>query len=120
VGELHRSQGIVVDQYVPYIMPQEHGHKTDVRWLALADIRGQGLRVAGDPTLEFSASHFTDDDLYRARHTRDLKPRPKVILNLDAAQRGLGKGSCGPDTLPQYCLLAPEYWFAHRPAVLDK
>ena len=58
---LYRS--IVADQYVPYIMPQEHGHKTDVRWLALSDVRGQGLRVAGEPTLEFSASHFTADDL---------------------------------------------------------
>ncbi len=115
---LYRS--IVADQYVPYIMPQEHGHKTDVRWLALTDVRGQGVRVAGEPTLEFSASHFTDDDLYRARHTCDLKPRPEVILNLDAAQRGLGTGSCGPDTLPQYCLLAPEYRFAYRLAVLDK
>ena len=115
---LYRS--IVTDQYVPYIMPQEHGHKTGVRWLALTGVRGQGLRVTGDPALEFSASHFTDDDLYRARHTCDLKPRPEVILNLDAAQRGLGTGSCGPDTLPQYCLLAPEYRFAYRLAVLGK
>ena len=26
-------QSTVSEQYVPYIMPQEHGHKTDVRWL---------------------------------------------------------------------------------------
>ena len=113
-------QSIVADEYVPYIMPQEHGHKTDVRWLALSDVRGQGLRVAGEPVLEFSASHFTADDLYRARHTCDLKPQPEVILNLDAAQRGLGTGSCGPDTLPRYCLLAPEYRFTYRLTVLDK
>jgi beta-galactosidase len=108
----------VTDQYVPYIMPQEHGHKTDIRWLALTDVRGRGVRVAGDPTLEFSASHFTAGDLYTARHTSDLRPRPEVILNLDAAQRGLGTGSCGPDTLPQYCLLASEYRFAYRLVVL--
>jgi beta-galactosidase len=65
-------------------------------------------------------SHFTADDLYRARHTCDLKPRPEVILNLDAAQRGLGTGSCGPDTLPQYCLLAREYRFSYRLTVLDQ
>ena len=41
-------QSIVADEYVPYIMPQEHGHKSDVRWLALSDVRGQGLRVAGE------------------------------------------------------------------------
>jgi beta-galactosidase len=113
---LYRS--IVADEYVPYIMPQEHGHKTDVRWLALTDVRGQGLRVAGDPTVEFSASHFTAADLYSARHTCDMRPRPEVILNLDAALRGLGSGSCGPDTLPQYCLMANEYRFAYRLAVV--
>lgn len=111
-------QSIVADQYVPYILPQEHGHKCDVRWLSLTDVQNRGLRVTGAPTFEFSASHFTDNDLYRARHTYDLKPRPEVILNLDAAHRGLGTGSCGPDTLPQYCLLARDYWFAYRLALL--
>lgn len=111
-------RSIVADQYVPYIMPQEHGHKTDVRWLALTDVRGRGLRVDGAPTLEFSASHFSDDDLYRARHTCDLQPQPEVFLNLDAAHRGLGTASCGPDTLPRYRLLASEYRFAYRLSVL--
>ena len=79
---------------------------------------GQGLRVAGEPTFEFSASHFTATICTR-RHTFDLKPRPEVILNLDAAQRGLGTASCGPDTLAQYCLLEKEYRFAYRLALLD-
>lgn len=113
-----RYQSIVADQYVPYILPQEHGHKCDVRWLSLTDVQNRGLRVTGAPTFEFSASHFTDNDLYRARHTYDLKPRPEVILNLDAAHRGLGTGSCGPDTLPQYRLLARDYWFAYRLVLL--
>jgi beta-galactosidase len=104
----------VTQEYVPYIMPQEHGHKTDVRWLQLTDAAGQGLRVAGEPTVEFSAGHFTAEDLYAARHTTDLQPRPEVILHLDAAQRGLGTASCGPDTLEKYRLLEREYQFAYR------
>jgi beta-galactosidase len=113
-----RYQSTVSDQYVPYIMPQEHGHKTDVRWLSLTNVRGRGLKVIGHPTLEFSASHFSDGDLFHARHTIDLKPRPEVILNLDAAHRGLGTASCGPDTLEQYRVLAPEYRFTYRLAVI--
>jgi beta-galactosidase len=110
VGLYH---SLVADQYVPYIMPQEHGHKTDVRWLTLTNVQGRGLRVTAAPTLEFSASHFTKADLFQARHTYDLKPRPEVYLNLDAAMRGLGTASCGPDTLPQYCLSASEYNFTY-------
>ena len=110
LGHYHST---VSAQYVPYIMPQEHGHKTDVRWLSLADPAGQGLVVTGGPTLEFSASHFTATDLFNARHTTDLKPRPEIILNLDAAQRGLGTASCGPDTLEKYRLLEKEYRFSY-------
>ena len=94
-------ESTVTEQYVPYIVPQERGNHTNVRWLSL-DGGGVGLRVEAEGPLEFSASHFTAQDLYAALHTYDLKPRPEVILNLDLQQRGLGTASCGPDTLPPY------------------
>ena len=114
-----RYRSLVTDEYVPYIMPQEHGHKTDVRWLSLTNVTGRGLHVAGQPTIEFSASHFTADDLFKARHTVDLTPRPEVILNLDYGQRGLGTASCGPDTLEKYRLLAAEYHFSYVLRLLE-
>lgn len=101
----------VSKQYVSYIMPQEHGHKTDVRWLTLCDQDGQGIKVEGFPTFEFSASHYSTDDLYSARHTYELTPRPEIWLNIDASMRGLGTASCGPDTLDQYRLLKSKYEF---------
>jgi beta-galactosidase len=96
----HRST--VTAQYVPYILPQEHGNHTAVRWLALADGQGTGVRFTAARTMEASASHFTAADLYAAKHTTDLTPRSEVHVNLDYGQRGLGTASCGPDTLPQY------------------
>jgi beta-galactosidase len=98
-------EGSVIDEYVAYIVPQEHGNHTDVRWLELADERQQGLRVevaSGEAAFEFSASHFTAEDLTAATHTYQLEPRAEITLNLDRFQRGLGTGSCGPDTLPAY------------------
>jgi beta-galactosidase len=111
VGRYHST---VSDEYVPYILPQEHGNKCDVRWLALTNEAGHGVRVDGQPLFEFSASHLAAEDLYQARHTVDLTPRREVILNLDAGQRGLGTASCGPDTLPQYRLLADSYSFGYQ------
>jgi beta-galactosidase len=107
-------QSTVTHQYVPYIMPQEHGNKTDTRWLLLTDFEGRGLKVYGQPYLEFSASHFTANDLFEARHTIDLKRRAEIILNLDFAQRGLGTASCGPDTLERYQLNQSEYHFSYQ------
>ncbi len=113
VGLYH---GTVAEQYVPYIMPQEHGNKTDVRWLALAGRYGVGMLFTPlrPEHMECSVSHFTADDLYRAYHTHELRPRGETIVNLDYRQRGLGTGSCGPDTLPQYRLPAGTYRFDYR------
>lgn len=108
--------GTVTEQYVPYVVPQEHGNKTDVRWFSLAAPgKGGALRFSGENRhLEFSVSHFTADDLFKARHTTDLTPRKEVIVNIDYAQRGLGTASCGPDTLPQYRIEPGNYELTYR------
>lgn len=96
---VHRST--VTDQYVPYVMPQEHGLKCDTRWIEL----GNGtttLRVASAKPIAFSASHLHPCDLTEAKHTIDLAPRGETFLSLDAAHRGLGTASCGPDTFEHY------------------
>jgi beta-galactosidase len=108
-----RFGGTVTDQHVPYIMPQENGHKTDVRWLRLGDANA-GLHIAGTTPFEFNTSHFTDHDLFAAKHTYELEPRSEVILHLDAAHRGIGSASVGQDTLPKYQLLEKEYRFEFR------
>ena len=110
---LGRYESTVSDQYVPYIVPQEHGNHADTRWFALEDGR-TGLLVVSDDTMEFPASHFTADDLYAATHTNTLEPRAEVIVCVDLHQRGLGGASCGPDTLDKYRLGAGEHRFGYR------
>ena len=95
-------QGLVQDQYVPYIHPQENGNKTDVRWVALTNQDKIGLLVVGQSLLETSAHFYTPDDFAKARHTYELKPRDYITFHVDYRQTGLGGGSCGPMTLPQY------------------
>jgi beta-galactosidase len=107
------------DQYEPYILPQEHGHRGEVRRLALTDGAGHGLEIAGRPLIGFSAGRYTAQDLYNARHTSDLNPREEVILHLDHAQRGLGTASCGPDTHPRHRLTERRYMFAYELRLLS-
>jgi beta-galactosidase len=97
---LYRST--VTEEYVPYIVPQEHGLKTDVRWSELRSDAGPSLRWVPSSPMSFSASHFTPEDLTKAFHTFDLEPRPEVTVCLDLFHRGLGTASCGPDTLDAY------------------
>jgi beta-galactosidase/beta-glucuronidase len=107
-------QGSVDEQYVPYIVPQENGNKTDVRWLSITDQNGIGLLFSGMPLIEASAHHFTTEDLTRGRHTYELKRRHDITVNLDYAQSGLGSASCGPGRLEKYQLKAEEIRFSVR------
>ncbi len=99
--------GSVAGQYVPYARPQETGNKEGVRWLTLTDASGAGLLVvAEEQPMAATALHFTAADLDAANHTNELKPRPEVVLSLDARQCGLGNGSCGPGVLERYAVPA--------------
>ena len=107
--------GTVAGQYVPYVLPQEHGNHEDTRWFMLAgEGRAEKIQFAmlGKP-FGFSASHFTPEDLTVAKHSADLVPRPETIVHIDLRQRGVGTNSCGPDTLPQYTIQPGVYEFEY-------
>ncbi|HYH32950.1 MAG TPA: glycoside hydrolase family 2 TIM barrel-domain containing protein [Pseudonocardia sp.] len=95
----------------PYVMPQENGRRTDVRWAELTDGAGRGLRVdalpsAGTETFGLTVRRWTSAALDAARHPVDLVPDDRVWLTVDLAHRGVGTASCGPDVLPQHELHA--------------
>jgi beta-galactosidase len=128
----------VDDTWVPYVMPQHHGTRGDLRWLALGPAgnggrSGTGLVLApatGEtPPLWFTARRLTDAELFAATDWTDLPDldslgeRP-VTVHLDVALRGLGTASCGPDTSADH-LVGPGWhrwqWTlqAWRPAAED-
>ncbi len=98
---IHRST--VTDQYVPYVVPQEHGHHHDTRWAQLsAGDADPPLRIGAPKRFGFSALHHRLDDLAAAHHTVDLLDRNETIVQIDHLHRGLGTASCGPDVLDRY------------------
>ncbi len=113
-----RWSGTVSGQYTPYALPQEHGNKTGLRWLALTG-DAAAVRFIPAAPCEGSATRFTPQDLFAARHTVELTPRREVIVNLDVGQRGLGTASCGPDTLERYRLKAGDHRLDFEIAVAD-
>ncbi len=101
----------VAGQYVPHVMPQEHGHHTATRWVEVSAPAGN-LRVESGVFFGFAARHHSDAALFAAKHTTDLPDDARTWLYLDHAHRGLGSASCGPDTLPKYLLNRPSYRFS--------
>jgi beta-galactosidase len=108
-GRIGRWQSTVRDQHVPYIRPQENGGHADVRWLELRGAEGHGFRLVFDVPRQVSVTPFRASELGAATHDVGLVPRENAVIHLDAAHRGLGTASCGPDTLPQYLVGAGRY-----------
>ncbi len=101
-GRLGRWRSTVDELFTPYVRPQESGGRADVRWIALLDAAGRGLRITLDRPRQVSATRFRAEDLAAANHHGELVPRANAVVHLDATHRGLGTASCGPDTLPEY------------------
>ena len=113
-GVVGRWHSTVDEQTVPYIRPQENGGHAGVRWLELRGAAGRGLRLVLDRPRQASVTHYRDADLAQARHFNELVPQAATVFHLDAAHRGLGTASCGPDTLPGYLVGPGRYRWSWR------
>ncbi|KAK3692307.1 glycoside hydrolase family 2 protein [Podospora appendiculata] len=102
----------VDDLFTDYEFPQDTGNRTDVRWVeflgAEDDCVPRLLRARyGDlEGASFQALHYSTADLDESKHPYELykRKRKDTVVHLDWMHHGLGTGSCGPETLPQYTL----------------
>jgi len=112
VGVYH---GTVSEQYVPYIMPQENGNKSDVRWACLMDENKIGLMVVGKSLLNVSAHHYSLENLTQARHTNEVNESEEITWNIDHQLMGLGgDDSWNPRTHEEYLLKPGIYSYSLR------
>ncbi|MGI5439109.1 glycoside hydrolase family 2 TIM barrel-domain containing protein [Streptomyces shenzhenensis] len=92
----------VDELFTPYLRPQESGGRHGVRRFTLSAPDATGLAVELDEPRQVSVTRFRAADLTAAAHHDELVPRPGCVVQLDAAHRGLGTASCGPDTSPAH------------------
>ena len=105
---------------LPYLVPQEFGLRTDCRWFEITDATtDRTVRIAAvDATLHVSAVGYDAGELYAGASAFDLEPPERVVVHVDAAHRGLGTASCGPDVLDRYRLPAGVYEFSYRVSLI--
>ena len=100
VGRYHTTVDDLFEKN--YVKPQSMGNREGLRELRLANREGHGIQIETEGDVCFSALRYTDADLMHAQHAWELQQRPCIILHLDAAYRGLGNASCGPETMDKY------------------
>jgi beta-galactosidase len=78
------------EMYEPYLIPQDHGLRTDNRWVRLTDQQGRGVEFSMDATFHFNAYPFTTENLTRALYPYQLEEAEGITLNLDYSTTGVG------------------------------
>jgi len=97
-------------EYVPYIMPQEHGNHIGVRYLAFQ----KGLTFTADTPFECNVSKYSVMDLFKARHIDELHPDGHTHVRIDYKNSGIGSASCGDPLMEKYKLYGKDIQFAFR------
>ena len=111
IGRIHRWVSTVAAQYVPYVRPQENGGHVGVRWFELTGDDGHGVRFDLDKPRQVSVTPHRATELADKTHNVEVQPAGTAVVHIDAAHRGVGTASCGPDTLPQYLVGSGTYTF---------
>ncbi len=93
----------------PYMVPQENGNRTGVRWASLTN--GQEGIQFGSHQMDFSVRDVTDQELNQAHHQSDLHHTHNLIVNCDLINSGLGSQSCGPDRMENYKAYTRDFEF---------
>ena len=92
------------DNVSHYLVPQECGNRTGVRWAEVTDYRGRGLRFTGD-NMEFSALPYTPHELENAAHEDELPPVHYTVVRAALQQMGIaGDDSWGAPTHDEYLI----------------
>ena len=92
------------ENMTPYLMPQECGNRTGVRWAEITNAKGQGLKLWLNGG-EFSALPWTPHEIENAAHGYELPPVNYTVLKMSARQMGVGgDDSWGARTHPEYLL----------------
>ena len=94
------------DSVSRYLVPQECGNRTGIRWLKVTDEAGHSIRFTAEGRpFEGSVLPYTAEELEQAAHIEEL-PQPRyTVVNILAAMRGVGgDDSWGAPVYPEYCV----------------
>ena len=110
---LGRYTSTVSDFYEMYTHPQSMANRLDLRELIMTNpTTEEYIKVQTEGQVSFSLLHYDQRDFLQPElHPWDLRQHEVTFATFDYMQRGIGNGSCGPGTEPQY--FCPKGTFTH-------
>jgi beta-galactosidase len=99
----------VKDGMAKYLVPQECGNKTGVRYAKVTDDKGRGFLFCGEG-MNFSALPYSPHEMELAEHAYELPPVHHTYIRAAMAQMGVaGDDSWGARTHEEFLLNATEH-----------
>lgn len=100
----YTGRAISEKEMARYLVPQECGNKTGVRYAKLVDDKGRGMLFKRE-SLNFSALPYTPHELENALHPHELPPIHNTIVRVAKAQMGIaGDDSWGARTHEEFLI----------------
>lgn len=97
-------RNLVQDNMSRYMVPQECGNKTEVRYAKVTDALGRGFLFAGNK-MHFSALPYTPHEMENAMHPYELPEVHYTVIRAAAEQMGVGgDNSWGARTHEEFLL----------------
>ena len=93
----------------PNLRPQESGNRCDCSWARVSDGITSFTFTAVENTFELGVKPYSDAELLSMKHRED-EVSTGTYVTVSAFQMGIGTGSCGPETRPEYRFRAKEEW----------
>lgn len=103
----------------PYLRPQENGNRGGTFTTRFRHTSGRSVSTQHSSGMHFSASRHTATQLERSSHWWQLPASDITVVHIDIAQRGVGTGWLGPDTLPTYRVTGGRYEWEWRLTIHD-
>ena len=84
--------------HTDYVMPQENGHRENVRFVCLSGKDG-GVRIEArnESAFGLNVHDYTTEALRNAKHRGEICRADHLVVNLDYKHSGLGSNSCGQE-----------------------
>lgn len=93
------------DNVTPYVIPQECGNRTGVRYGQVTDDKGRGLLFTAGQPMDFNVTPYTPHELDNALHHTELPPVQHTVVRCSLMQMGVGgDNSWGARTHEEYLL----------------
>ena len=87
-----RFKSNVKNEYVKYVVPQDHGNHMGVKYAEL----GKELRFDADSSFVLNVSQYSIDQIDKAKHQNELTAPFATHVRVDYKVSGTGSSSCGP------------------------